>query len=71
MAVGWQGSQRIAHCLIHCDIKANQVWIQHDSTEPGIALELVALGIPKADIVLAFLAPYKRPYTGFGVERAA
>jgi hypothetical protein len=28
---------------------------------------LVALGVPKEDIVLAFHAPYKRPYTGFGV----
>ncbi|GAA5531520.1 XisI protein [Herpetosiphon gulosus] len=71
MAVGWQGPRRIAHCLIHCDLKDGQVWIQTDSTEPGIAEQLVEQGIPKSAIVLAFLAPYKRPYSGFGVEHAA
>jgi hypothetical protein len=32
-----------------------------------MANELVALGVPKEDIVLAFHAPYKRQYTGFAV----
>jgi hypothetical protein len=32
-----------------------------------MANELVELGVPKEDIILAFHAPYKRPYTGFGV----
>ena len=48
-------------------IKDEKIWIQYDGTEIGTANELVELGVPKEDIILAFHAPYKRPYTGFGV----
>jgi len=65
MTVGWHGLNRIYGCIFHLDIKNGKIWIQHDGTESGIANELVALGVPKEDIVLAFHAPYKRPYTGF------
>lgn len=67
MTVGWQQQQRVDGCVIHIDIKQGQVWVQHDGTEHGIANELVERGIPKSDIVLGFHAPYKRPYTGFGI----
>lgn len=66
MSVGWNDQRRIHGALIHIDIRHGQIWIQHDGTEGGIANELVELGVPKEDIVLAFHAPYKRPYTGFG-----
>ncbi|MGH7963304.1 MAG: XisI protein [Candidatus Binatia bacterium] len=70
VTVGWQQQQRVYSCVVHVDIRDSEIWIQHDSTEGGIAGDLVALGVPKEDIVLAFHAPYKRPYTGFGVGRA-
>lgn len=72
LSVGWNNQRRIHGALIHIDIKHDQIWIQHDGTEGGVANELVALGVPKEDIVLAFHAPYKRQYTGFGTgtERA-
>jgi hypothetical protein len=34
-------------------------------TEAGIATELLAAGVPKDDIVLAFHHPSMRPYTEF------
>ncbi|MEZ5451256.1 MAG: XisI protein [Thiothrix sp.] len=75
MTVGWNGYQRFHGSVLHVDIKNGQIWIQHDGTEGGIASEFVELGVPKEDIVLAFHAPYKRRYTGFGtgetVERQA
>jgi hypothetical protein len=67
--VGWHQRQRVYGCLVHVDIKDDQIWIQYDGTESGVANDLVALGVPKADIVLAFHAPYKRPSTGFGVGK--
>lgn len=67
--VGWRQRQRVYGCLVHVDIKDEQIWIQHDGTEDGVANDFVALGVPKEDIVLAFHAPYKRPSTGFGVGR--
>jgi hypothetical protein len=65
--IGWEKKRRIHGCVLHVDIKGGKVWIQHDGTEEGIAGELVAAGIPKERIVLAFHPPYKRPYTGYAV----
>ena len=66
--VGWNDHKRIRGCVLHIDIKDGKIWIQHDGTENGVANELVELGVPKDDIVLAFHAPYKRRYTGFAVN---
>lgn len=41
---GWQNGYRIYGTLLHIDIINNKLWIQHDGTEEGIALELVAAG---------------------------
>jgi len=67
VTVGWNNDLRIHGCMLHIDIKDDKIWIQHDGTEIGVANELVELGIPREDIVLAFHAPYKRQYTGFAV----
>lgn len=66
--VGWNQHQRIYGCLIHIDIRDGKLWIQYDGTEDGVANELVALGVPKQDIVLAFQSPYMRQYTDFAVS---
>jgi hypothetical protein len=68
MSVGWNDYRRQHGCILHVDIKGGKIWIQHDGTEEGIANRLVALGVPKEHIVLAFHAPYKRPYTGFATN---
>ncbi len=67
MTVGWRDDQRIRGILLHIDIKNSKIWIQHDGTEVGVANELVEMGVPKEDIVLAYHAPYKRKHTGFAV----
>jgi hypothetical protein len=64
---GWSGIHRIHGSVIHVDIRDGKIWIQHDGTEDGIADELVAAGIPRDHIVLAFKHPELRPYTGFAV----
>jgi hypothetical protein len=40
--------------LLHIDIIDHKLWIQHDRTEEGVAVDLVAAGIPKEQIVLGF-----------------
>jgi hypothetical protein len=50
----------------------SQVWgflLTTTDTGYGVANDFVAHGVPKEDIVLAFHAPYKRPYTGFGTGK--
>jgi hypothetical protein len=68
LTVGWNEYQRIHGCIFHIDIKANKIWIQHDGTEEGIANRLVAYGVPKSDIVLAFHAPFRRQFTDFAAN---
>ncbi|MGD1861418.1 MAG: XisI protein [Leptolyngbyaceae cyanobacterium] len=68
--VGWRGHKRQFGCILHLDIKAGKIWIQHDGTEIGIANQLVELGVPKQDIVLAFHEPEVRQFTDFGTGDA-
>jgi hypothetical protein len=65
--VGWRNDRREFGCLLHLDIKNGKIWIQQDGTEVGIANQLVGLGVPKEDIVLAFHAPFMREFTEFAV----
>jgi ketopantoate reductase len=68
MTVGWDGQHRVHGCILHVDIKGGKIWIQHDGTEEGVANRLVAAGVPKEDIVLAFHSPFMRKFTGFAVN---
>ena len=65
---GWEDELRVHGCLVHLEIINNKIWIQCDNTEDGIANELVAAGIPKSDIVLAFHPPDVRKFTEFAVS---
>lgn len=65
--VGWEGLKRVYHCFIHIDIQGGKIWIQRNMTETDLAAALVAMGVPKEDIVLGLHPPYKRPFTGYGV----
>ena len=65
---GWKNRKPMYGCVLHLDIKGEKIWIQHDGTEVGIANELVKIGVPKSDIVLAFHEPLVRQYTGFAVN---
>ncbi len=67
VTVGWVGYERIHGTLLHIDIKDGKIWIQYDGTEEGMANRLVARGVPKADIVLAFHIPFRRQFTDFAV----
>jgi hypothetical protein len=53
--------------LLHIDIINHKLWIQHDGTEEGVAVDLVAAGIPKEQIVLAFRTLEQRKHTDFAV----
>ena len=66
MTVGWH-KHRVHGCVIHIDIIDDKCWVQHDCTETGVAFDLVAAGIPKDRIVLAFKSPKIRPLTGYAI----
>ncbi len=62
---GWDLGQRVHGCLVHADLIDGKFWIQRDGTEHGIAKELVAAGVPKEHIVLAFKPIEMRRYTEY------
>ena len=66
--VGWVDEQRFCGSFIHIDLVGRQIWIQYDGTEHGVAYDLVVLGIPKTDIVLAYYEPAHRALTEFGTD---
>jgi hypothetical protein len=65
---GWRGNRRTHGCSLHLDIINGKIWIQHDGTEVGIATQLLEMGVPKGDIVLAFHSPYIRQFTEFSTH---
>lgn len=54
---GWDGYQRIHRVWAHIELRDDQIWIQEDGTEDGLAADLIAAGIPRERIVLAFQQP--------------
>lgn len=67
--VGWGNQSRRVHgTVVHVDILDGKVWIQYDGTDRPIADELLAAGVPREDIVLAFHPIELRHLTGFAVE---
>lgn len=65
--VGWYKNKRVYSPILHLDIKNEKVWLQLNTTEDDISKDLIALGIPKEDIVLGFHSPYMRQFTEFAV----
>jgi len=68
VALGWKRKKRVHGCIFHIDIKNGKVWLQHDATDAQIAEQLVEMGIPKEELVLAFYTENRRRYTGFAVN---
>lgn len=67
MNEGWSGKKRIHGMIVHVEIRDGKIWIHYDGIEDGITDELVANGVPKDCIVLAFHPPYIRQHTGYAI----
>lgn len=65
--VGWENDRRVHGCVVHAEIRNDKIWIQYDGIEDGITDELVAAGVPKDRIVLAFHPLQVREYTGYAI----
>ncbi len=59
----WEGENWVHSCIIHIDIRCGKVWLQWNSTEDDIAVDLVHAGVLKEDIVLGFQSPFMRQFT--------
>lgn len=65
LSAGWHGKRYIFGPVFHFDIIDGKVWMQCNNTEREVVDELMASGVEKQDIVLGFLPPYARQYSGF------
>ncbi len=64
---GWDRVQRVHGFVIHLQLMHGKIWIQCDNTNRPVAEELLAAGVPKEDIILAFHPAELWQHTGFGV----
>ncbi|MEM0991971.1 MAG: XisI protein [Bacteroidota bacterium] len=65
---GWKGSRRTYGCYLHIDVTDDgKVWLHHDGTDLDIGGQIEEKGVPASDLVLAFIAPYRRKDTGYAV----
>lgn len=67
ISIGWNNQKRIYGPIMHIDIINEKIWIQQNTTEVDIALELVEMGVPKHDIVIGFHTLKMRQFTDFAV----
>ncbi|GAB4028147.1 element excision factor XisI family protein [Spirosoma gilvum] len=67
LTIGWENGRRVYYPVFHIDIRDGKIWVQEDATDFDLVGELERRGVAKSDIVLAFQAPYKRPFTGYAV----
>jgi len=63
MLIGWDRQRRIHGTVLHLGLIGDKIWIQHDGTDRGFALDLVEAGVPCDDIILAFKPPDVWPLT--------
>ncbi len=66
--MGWDDQTRIYHPMMHLDIKNNKIWIQENTTEVDLVIELMEMGVPKQDIIIGFHTQKMRELAGFAVE---
>lgn len=71
MNLGWQNGERVTGITVYVRVRDSKFWIEEDWTEDGIATDLVRVGVPKEDIVLAFHEPRMRQYAEFAVAAQA
>lgn len=67
LTIGWENGRRVYYPIFHIDIRDGKIWVQEDATDFDLVGELERRGVAKSDIVLAFQAPYKRPFTGYAI----
>jgi hypothetical protein len=66
LSVGWHLGKFVYTVAFHFTIVADKIWIQQNNTDILVADELMQKGIAAQDIILGFIAPDLRVYSGFG-----
>lgn len=66
--LGWDKNGRVHDIALHLRIRDGKIWIEWDGIEEGVTQEMLDLGVPKEDIVLAFYRSERRKITELAVN---
>ncbi|MFQ4136709.1 XisI protein [Nodosilinea sp. PGN35] len=55
MQTGWSQGRRVRGNLIYITLQDDRIYLEYDGMEQGITQDLIELGVPSDQIVLAFL----------------
>jgi hypothetical protein len=67
LSIGWRGNRYVFGTIFHFDIINDKIWMQCNNTEREVVDELMAAGVDRQDIVLGFVPPRARHFSGFAV----
>ena len=67
LSIGWRGNHYIFGTIFHFDIIDGKIWMQCNNTEYEVVDEFMAAGVDRNDIVLGFIRPQARHFSGFAV----
>lgn len=67
LVAGWNGDLYVFSPMFHFDIIGGKVWMQCNNTEWEAVDFLMEHGVAREDIVLGFVEPQARVFSGFAV----
>ena len=63
--IGWNGNRYVFSPIFHFDIIDGKIWMQCNNTEWEVVDYLMEHGVDRQDIVLGFVPPHARKFSGF------
>lgn len=67
LSIGWNDDIYTFSPIFHFDIINGKIWMQCNNTEREVVDEFMAAGVERQDIVLGFVPPAARHFSGFAV----
>lgn len=67
LVLGWAQGERIFDPAVHISLRNGKVWIEQNTTPERVGELLIAAGVPRDQIVLAFQPAELRHLTDFAV----
>jgi hypothetical protein len=67
LSVGWRNNHYTFGPIFHFDIINGKIWMQCNNTEREVVDDFMAAGVERQDIVLGFVPPAARHFSGFAV----
>lgn len=65
LSIGWSGKHYTFGPIFHFDIIDGKIWMQCNNTEWEVVDYLMEHGVDRQDIVLGFVPPHARHFSGF------